>query len=214
MEVSKRVIARFCRYRAAIIRFMQYGMKVVFSEELAQSLGLTSAQVRKDFSMFRISGKKKAGYNIEFLMKQFNSILEKNRVQRIVILGTGPLGTALVNDGILLDNNFSIAALFEEDSRLEAIPVKINEVPVFPISKLITFIGSEKIKYAIIAVTDDHAQRILDEAVLSGIKGALNLSGRELKSPRAFTINSVNIVSEMENLIFFTQNKSKSIKAY
>jgi redox-sensing transcriptional repressor len=98
MEISKRVVARLCRYRTTLQRFRQYGMKAIFSEELAQSLGLTSAQVRKDFSLFHITGKKKAGYRIDLLMNQFNRILEKTRVQRVVILGAGAIGQALVTD--------------------------------------------------------------------------------------------------------------------
>jgi redox-sensing transcriptional repressor len=185
-------------------------MKAIFSEELAQALGLTSAQVRKDFSLFKIPGKKKAGYRIDRLMRQFDRILKKTRVQRVVVLGAGPLGLALLRDPFLSDRGISVTAVFDEGKKASALPSRIEGVPVLPFSKLIAFVRSQDIKYCVIAATGGNAQRMLDEAVLSGIRGILNLTPFELKAPRTCTMIPVNLVAEIENLIFFTQQKLKS----
>jgi redox-sensing transcriptional repressor len=210
MDISKRVIARFCRYRNALMRFRQYGMKAIFSEELAQALGLTSAQVRKDFSIFKIPGKKKAGYRIDQLMKQFDRILDKTHVQHVVILGAGPMGLALVRDPFLTDRGVSVSAIFDEAKKISGLPAQIGDVAVLPISKLVAFVRSENIKYCVVAATDNSAQQMLDEAIISGIRGVLNFTPFELKVPKSCTINSVNLVAEIENLVFFTQQKADS----
>jgi len=210
MDVSKRVIARFCRYRNALMRFRQYGMKAIFSEELAQALGLTSAQVRKDFSIFKIPGKKKAGYRIDQLMKQFDRILDKTHVQHVVILGAGPMGLALVKDPFLADRGINVSAIFEEEKKTPGLPAQIEGIPILPISKLVAFVRSECIRYCVVAATDNSAQRMLDEAIISGVRGVLNLTPFELKVPKSCTMNSVNLVAEIENLVFFTQNKIKT----
>jgi redox-sensing transcriptional repressor len=207
MEIPKRVIARFCRYRATLMRLQQYGMTSVFSEELAQALELTSAQVRKDFSLFHIPGKKKAGYRIDLLMGQLNHILRKTKTHQAILLGAGPFALSLAQEFFTPENGIAVTAFFEEDKTARERSSPIKDAPVLPLSRLIRHVRSSNVRYAILAVTDNRAQRFLDEAVLAGIRGFFNLSGRELKAPRACVLHSVNLTAEIENLIFFTQRK-------
>jgi NADH/NAD ratio-sensing transcriptional regulator Rex len=105
----------------------------------------------------------------------------------------------------------AVAALLDEETKVAGLPPRINDIPVLPLARLIHFVHSHNIKYAVLTVTDGHAQRVLDEAIISGIRGILNLSGHELKAPRACTLHSVSLCSEIENLIFFTQQKLKAV---
>ena len=94
---SKRVILRLSRYRNALTRFQALGFIKIFSEYLADAVGVTSAQVRKDFSLFGVSGNKRGGYQIDALIAKLSSILGKNETQKVILVGAGQLGSALLN---------------------------------------------------------------------------------------------------------------------
>jgi redox-sensing transcriptional repressor len=210
MNVSSRVISRICRYRNVLNRFRQYGMKAVFSEELAQALGLTSAQVRKDFSIFKIPGKKKAGYRLDLLSRQFNRILEKTKIQQVVVLGAGPLGLAITQEPLLSEYGIAVAAIVDREEKIKSLPEQIEGIPLLPLARLIPLVRVQNLKYCILTEVGPYAQRLLDEAIVAGIRGVLNLSPFELKAPKACTLNAINLVAEIENMIYFTQQKLKS----
>ena len=61
MIVSKKHISRLSRYRKALFRLKELGFVKVFSDNLGEAVGVTASQVRKDFSLFGISGNKRGG---------------------------------------------------------------------------------------------------------------------------------------------------------
>ncbi|MFH1878101.1 MAG: winged-helix domain-containing protein, partial [Candidatus Omnitrophota bacterium] len=77
--MSKSTIIRLSRYKNAVSRFKKLGFVKVFSDNIADAVGVAPSQVRKDFSMFGISGKKRGGYVIDELLSNFNSILGKDK---------------------------------------------------------------------------------------------------------------------------------------
>ena len=96
MTNKKNYILRLSRYKSALYRFERLGFIKIFSDYLAEAVGVTSAQVRKDFSIFGIHGNKRGGYQISTLIEKLNDILGKNEVQKVVLLGAGSLGSALM----------------------------------------------------------------------------------------------------------------------
>jgi len=197
---SKRIILRLSRYRNALMRFKELGFVKIFSEYLADAVAVTSAQVRKDFSLFGISGNKRGGYQIDDLIAKLNSILGKNDVQKVVLVGAGQLGSALLNYRNFEKEGIKIVAAFDIDP---AKHVQKNAIPVLPLEQITTFIERNKIKIAILCVPDIAAQQTLDILVNAGIKGVLNFTPTELKAPARCVINNVNLAVELENLIYF-----------
>ena len=59
MITNKNCILRLSRYKKALYNFKMLGFMKIFSDYLADAIGVTSAQVRKDFSLFGISGNKR-----------------------------------------------------------------------------------------------------------------------------------------------------------
>lgn len=197
---SKRIILRLSRYRNALMRFKELGFVKIFSEYLADAVAVTSAQVRKDFSLFGISGNKRGGYQIDDLITRLNAILGKNEIQKVVLVGAGQLGSALLNYRNFEKEGIKIVAAFDIDP---AKHVQKNAIPVLPLEQITTFIERNKIKIAILCVPDVAAQQTLDILVNAGIKGVLNFTPTELKAPARCVINNVNLAVELENLIYF-----------
>jgi redox-sensing transcriptional repressor len=197
---SKRIILRLSRYRNSLTRFKELGFVKIFSEYLADAVAVTSAQVRKDFSLFGISGNKRGGYQIDDLIARLNSILGKNEIQKVVLVGAGQLGSALLNYRNFEKEGIKIAAAFDIDPAKQ---VQKNAIPVLPLEQITTFIERNKIRIAILCVPDIAAQQTLDILVGAGIKGVLNFTPAELKTPAQCVINNVNLAVELENLIYF-----------
>ncbi|MFA6216878.1 MAG: redox-sensing transcriptional repressor Rex [Candidatus Omnitrophota bacterium] len=208
MITNKNCIIRLSRYKNALYRLRTLGFIKVFSDNLADAIGVMPSQVRKDFSIFGISGNKRGGYQVDELIEKLNNILGKNEIQKVVIVGAGNIGTALMKYKGFEKEGIKLMAVFDIDS------LKFNktvDVPVLPLEQLPDFIKKNKIRIGIIAVPDIAAQQILDSMVSAGIKGILNFAPIRLRGPADCVINNVNLELELENVIYFvnTQEKAK-----
>lgn len=207
MTINKNCIIRLSRYKNALSRLKALGFVKVFSENLADATGVTSSQVRKDFSLFDITGNKKGGYLIDELVEKLNNILGKNEVKNVVVVGSGHIGAALMNYRGFEIEGIRIAAAFDSD------PQKQNReglIPVLPVEEMKDFIKSNKIKIGIISVPEAAAAQVLETMLGAGIKGILNFAPIRLRAPEEVVINNVNLVLELENVVYFVNAASKT----
>ncbi len=89
------VISRLPWYLQTLNQLARQGMHTVSSKMLAERLGTTAAQIRKDLSYFGGFGKQGTGYSIYYLIEQLQKILNLDRVWQVVVVGAGDLGRAL-----------------------------------------------------------------------------------------------------------------------
>jgi redox-sensing transcriptional repressor len=207
MTTKKNYIIRLSRYKSALYRFERLGFIKIFSDYLAEAVGVTSALVRKDFSIFGIHGNKRGGYQIITLIEKLNDILGKNEVQKVVIIGAGSLGSALMKYKNFEKEGIKIEAAFDID------PAKHHQkmsFPVLPIGVLEDFVKEHQIKIAILCVPDIAAQQMLDVMIGAGIKGVLNFAPIQLKTTEACVVSDVNLEVELENLIYFVNASERT----
>ncbi|MFA5038693.1 MAG: redox-sensing transcriptional repressor Rex [Candidatus Omnitrophota bacterium] len=202
--INKKCIIRLLRYKNALHRLNNLGFVKVFSDNLADAVGVTASQVRKDFSLFGICGHKRGGYKIEALLEKLNHILGKNEQQKVVIVGSGNIGSALMKYRGFEKEGMKIAACFDID------PAKYDrkegDIPVLPLEGLRDFVREHNIKIGIIAVPDIAAQQVLDLMLAAGIKGVVNFAPIRLRAASGAVINNVNLVLELETVIYFIIN--------
>lgn len=202
MVVSKKSISRLSKYRKALLRFKSLGFVKVFSDTLGDATGVTSAQVRKDFSLFGMMGNKRGGYEIDALLDKLQVILGKDQTHQVIVVGVGNIGRALIHYHAFEKEGISIIAGFDID------PVKINTkapVPILPMQDMKEFVKKKKIEIAILSVSEIAAQEACNQLVEAGISGILNFAPIRLQAPETVEINTVNLQVELENLIYFTK---------
>jgi redox-sensing transcriptional repressor len=207
MAGKKNCILRLSRYKNELYRFKELGFIKIFSEYLAESVGVTSAQVRKDFSLFGISGNKRGGYNIDALLDRLNSILGKNQLQKVIVVGAGNLGNALLKYKNFEKQGIRIEAAFDID------PAKCSQktgVAVYPLPSLESFVNKNGIMIAILCVPEIAAQGTIDTLIKAGIRGVLNFSPIQLKTPEDIVVTNVNLEVELENLIYFVNARQST----
>jgi redox-sensing transcriptional repressor len=197
---NRSCIIRLSRYKNALNRLKSLNFVRVFSDNLADAAGVTAAQVRKDFSLFGITGNRRGGYKVDELADQLNRILGKDQLHDLVVIGVGNLGRALLHYPGFERSGINIVAGFDID------PAKYNrdgKPPLLPLEQLGEVIKKRDIKLAIIAVPDYAAQQVLELALSAGIKGVLNFAPICLKAPSGCVVNNINLETELENLIYF-----------
>jgi redox-sensing transcriptional repressor len=205
--IIKNSLKRIFLYRASLVRLKMMGVEKVFSYTLANETGVTSDQVRKDFSEFRIKGNKRGGYEINELLGNMEEIFHRNKDHNIVLIGMGNLGLALSKYSKFVQRNMNVVATFDIDPFKQKMR---SDLPVYSMGRLKEIIDRFKVKVAILAVPEISAQEVTDELVRVGIKGIVNFAPVLLKVPADVIVNNVNLCDELESVIYCVH---KMIKA-
>jgi redox-sensing transcriptional repressor len=182
------------------------GVEKVFSYTLANETGVTSDQVRKDFSEFNIKGNKRGGYEINDLLEKMEKIFHRNKDHNIVLIGMGNLGLALSKYSKFVQRNMNIVATFDIDPFKQKMR---SGIPVYSMGRLKEIIDRFSVKVAIIAVPEISAQEVADELIRHGIMGIVNFAPVLLKVPPDVIINNVNLCDELESVIYYVHKLMK-----
>lgn len=207
MVMNRKCILRLSRYKNALKRLKALGFVKVFSGNLADAAGVTSSQVRKDFSLFGITGNRRGGYKVDELITRIREILGKNETQKVVIIGVGNIGNALIRYKGFETGGIRIVAGFDIDpSRYQP----HSSVPILPLEEFRTYVQSNEIRIGILAVPDVAAHHVSEIMIAAGIKGILNFAPIQLRGADEVIISNINLEVELENLIYFVNAAGKT----
>jgi redox-sensing transcriptional repressor len=206
-NIIKNSLKRIFLYRACLVRLKLMGVEKVFSYTLANETGVTSDQVRKDFSEFNIKGNKRGGYDINDLLEKMEKLFHRNKDNNIVLIGMGNMGLALSKYSKFVQRHMNIVATFDID------PFKQKTrsgIPVYSMNRLKEIIDRFRVKIAIIAVPEISAQEVADELMRYGISGIVNFAPVLLKVTPDVIINNVNLCDELESVIYYVHKQMNS----
>jgi len=200
---QKEMIQRLVRYKNILLKFKSMGLSRVFSDNIGDAAGISASLVRKDFSLAKLTvGNKRGGYPIETLLQCLDTILGTQLLQRIIIVGCGNIGTALLNYSGFSNENVQIVAGFDiQPDRIKS----DAPIPILPIGEMAALVQKEDIHVAVLAVPENAAASILDQLASAGIQGVLNFSPVQLKANSSLFIQNFNIAFEIENLFYYVR---------
>jgi len=202
---SRNRILRLSRYKNAALRLKSLNFLKVFSDNLADATGVTASQVRKDFSIFGISGNRRGGYQIDELLEQLNRVLGKDKLKKFIVVGVGNLGRALINYQGFAKSEIKIVAGFDvEPSKF----TRKADTLILPMDELAGFVKTNEIELAILCVPEFAAQEAFEKLKAAGVKGVLNFAPIRLKSDDKAVVDNLNLETEFENLIYFVNTKT------
>ena len=199
-------IVRLFRYRNVARKLKSLNYVRVFSENLANAVGVTSAQVRKDFSHFAISGNRRGGYNVEEVIEQIEKVLGKGKLHKVIMVGLGNIGRALLRYPGFRKDGIKITAAFDID------PAKVNRqdnIPVLPLGEMSKYVKNNNIQIGIITVPDYAAQQVFELMKSAGIKGVLNFAPICLQESEECIVNNINLETELESIIYYVNTRKK-----
>jgi redox-sensing transcriptional repressor len=206
----KRIADSTVRRLSAYLRFLEdfegRGLATISSDELAKRGGTTSAQVRKDLSLFGSFGKRGLGYSVPELAGRLREILGLGRRWKVIIVGAGKIGAALVQYRGFRQRGFDILAAY--DSSRAKIGQSLEGIPVRDLSHLERDVVREPPDIAVLAVPGDGAQEVTNRVVAAGIKAILNFAPTQVQVPSDVTVKTVNMAMELEGLSFALTNRN------
>lgn len=199
-RISDSTVRRLSVYLRLLRELIAEGREVVSSRELAERSGTTSAQVRKDLSLFGSFGKRGRGYTVAELEASLRRILGLGRRWRVGLVGVGKIGSALLGYEDLARRGFDVVAAFDNDP--EKIGTTVFGVEVSDLEELEATVRERDVEMAIVATPPGAAQEVADRLVKAGVSGLLNFAPVKLDTPDEVAVRSMDVALEMEGLSF------------
>ena len=199
-KVSDAVIHRLPRYYRYLDDLFNKGVVRISSHSLGDKMDITASQIRQDLSCFGEFGQQGYGYNVAELRSEIGHILGIDKNQKVIIIGAGHLGHALLQ-------NFDFAAAgFQIDSAFDLSPAligtEINGVKVYHPSELEAYFAEHHPTVAVLTVPQHVAQEITDHLVQLGIRGFWNFTNVEISVPDSVFTENVHFVDTLLTLSY------------
>ena len=201
---------RLSFYYRIFKRFHRENIDKTSSKQIAEAIGIDPATVRRDFSYFGELGRRGFGYDVSKLMTFFAELLNDNATTKVVLVGVGNIGRALLHYRFQERNRMQLVMAFDtDDNELVGTQTEDN-IPIYGISQIKDKIAQEDIKTAILTVPSVKAQEVAELLVDAGIEGILCFSPVNLNLPRHVVLQYVDLTSELQTLLYFMKEEEKA----
>ncbi|MFC4620553.1 redox-sensing transcriptional repressor Rex [Camelliibacillus cellulosilyticus] len=199
-KIPQATAKRLPLYYRMLQHLYESGKLRISSSELSEVVKIDSATIRRDFSHLGALGKKGYGYNVERLLAFLRKTLDQDELTKVMLIGVGNLGTALLKFNFSKNNNTRIVVAYDTDK--QTIGTKINGIPIRHVSNL-TKDDNADISIAILTVPADAAQDVTDQLVSTGISGILNFTPVRLSVPKHIRLHHIDLGVELQTLVYF-----------
>lgn len=188
-------IRRLPWYLSYVRMLDNQNVSYVSSTQISKELNVQSSQIAKDLSFLNIRGKTRIGYEVKSLVTELEDFLGFDKQHNAVVIGTGSLGTALIQDHGLEHYGLNIVAGF--DVRGDVIGQRLGDVPIYNINQLADWQHEHRVSIAILTVPVEKAQEVADLAVSSGMTALWNFTPYRIKTPEGVAIANTSIYAHL-----------------
>ena len=195
------VVSRLPSYLQTLNQMAKEGYHTVSSKMLADRVGVTAAQIRKDLSHFGGFGKQGTGYPIYHLIEELHKILNMDRIWQVAVVGAGDLGRALANYQGFALRGIEIILLFDIDPKV--VGTRVGALPVMHVAQMESEIKKHDVKIAILTVPGDTAQTTAERLVNAGVQAILNYAPATLLLPESVHIQYIDPVLQIQRLMYY-----------
>ena len=178
-KISDAVIHRLPRYYRYLDDLYNKGVVRISSNSLGAKMDITASQIRQDLSCFGEFGQQGYGYNVEILRTEIGSILGVDHYHKLIVVGAGNLGQALIQNFYFSKSGFTLDAAFDTDPAL--IGHEINGITVHSMNALEDYVVECKPDVAVLTVPRSAAQQTMDLLASYGVRGFWNFTNVELE---------------------------------
>ena len=203
-HVSLQTVERLSVYRKALEELDRDGVEYVHSQQLADLVSVTPAQLRRDLSSFGTFGNISRGYNVYEMSRTIGRILGTNETQAVALFGVGDLGRALLSYRGFEERGFHIAVAFDVD------PDKVGRVfagrRCYHVNELETVLREFEVRMAVLATRTEGLQALVDRIAGSGVRAVLNFVPRFVKAPDGCVVEHTDITAKLELLSFLMRS--------
>ena len=202
--VPKATMQRYPIYLKALRKLHSQNVNRVLSSELSELVNIAATTIRRDLSFIGCLGKQGYGYDVEKLIQVFNEKLGTGFDEKIILIGVGNLGHALLNYNRWNYVVGEIIMAFEIDEKLIG---TVKGIPVYHIDQL-----EEKIpkncRIAILTASTD-IQNVVDRLYRCGVLGLIDFTHQHISVPKGMILKEIDIVANIQELVFETNTLKK-----
>lgn len=202
-QAPDRSVGRLSIYRRVLINLRSDGSNSVYSHQLADAVGVTAPQLRRDLMLVGAKGSPTKGYDVEGLIESIGEFLDAKEPQPIALIGVGNLGRAILTYFQTRSSNLTITAGFDSDPH--KIGRMINGCLCHSMPELPEIVARDGIRTAILAVPASAAQAVADKLAKANIKGLLNFVPTRLRMPSGIFVENMDITASLEKVSFFAR---------
>ncbi|MFD3743811.1 redox-sensing transcriptional repressor Rex [Nocardia sp. NPDC058633] len=199
-DIPQATVTRLATYLRVLDGLADEGVVIVSSEELAVAAGVNSAKLRKDLSFLGPNGVRGVGYDVAKLRTRIEDVLGLSQGHRVVLIGAGNLGRALVGYGGFGVRGFTVVGIFDNDTAV--IGQSYAGLVVRDVEQLAAQVPALAPTIAVVAVPDEAAQDVCDRLVAAGLPSILSFAPLELRAPAHVQVRRVDLAMELQMLSF------------
>ena len=200
-DVPAVTVPRLAIYLRKLRELRSRGVDRISSKDLAETIGLNAAQIRKDFSYFGEFGTRGVGYEVARLVDEISHCLGLDHSWNVVIVGAGLLGTALARYRGFSEQGFRLVAMF--DSSATVIGASYGTGRVRSIADIEDFCAEERVDIALVTVPAGEAEATVGRLAEAGVKAVLNFAPVKVHAPENVLVHQVDLSSELMSLSFY-----------
>ena len=199
-EISQAVIRRMPRYYRYLGELIDAGVERISSNDLSSRMKVTASQIRQDLNNFGGFGQQGYGYNVAELRAEIGHILGIDNDHKLIIIGAGHLGHALLQNFDFAKVGFHLDSAFDVSSAL--IGDEINGVTVRSMDELDDYVAQHHPTVAVLTVPQHVAQPLADRLVALGIRGFWNFTNVEISVPEDVYSEDIHFVDTLLTLSY------------
>lgn len=200
--IPEACVERLSLYVRELTQLQRQRVGFISSRRLAQSLGITDAQVRRDLSYFGQFGTSGRGYEVQRLRITLGRILGiQGRVWHVALAGVGNLGSALLAYRGFQDRGFVFRLAVDSDP--QKVGRAIQGLTIESSARLSALVQRHDIHIGMIAAPSETAQAVCDQFVDGGVKAIVNFAPARLDAPSSVLLRNVDLAIELEALAFY-----------
>lgn len=198
--VPKATLQRYPIYLKALRHLKEMGISRIMSKDLSSYVAIEPTTIRRDFSFIGKLGKQGYGYDVDDLIEIFSNHLGLSFDEKIILVGAGNLGKALLNYNKWQNVVGEIICAFD------LCPEKVtgSSVPVYSINELSKRIP-KGCRIAILTITQN-IQETVDILVENGITGIVDFTSEHFVVPKGVNVKTVSVVASIQELVFDTNS--------
>jgi len=200
LKIPEATIIRLSVYSRHLTEVDRKGIITTSSGDIAEGVGVSPAQVRKDLAYFGEFGTRGVGYNVKDLRQHILRILGLSVDWSVSLVGAGNLGLALSTYKGFRERGFIITSIFDSDP--SKVGTKIGNIEVLPIEQLKEVAKQNRTQIGIVAVPSSAAQEIADQLIKAGVQAILNFAPVVLNVPPEIELRNVDLAVNLEVLTF------------
>jgi len=161
---------------------------------LADALGQTATQVRKDLACTGVIGRPKVGYDLPELAVAIEKFLGWSKTNEAFLVGAGHLGTALLSYSGFKAHGLDIVAAFDIAPNPRG---EIGGKQIFPMSKLADLVRRMGIHLGVLAVPEAAAHDVAQTMIAAGIDAIWNFTPARLLVAPNIIVENVDLAQSL-----------------